>query len=70
VCVLDIHMPGMDGCELARNIRAEVGDAVRLVAVTGVTGGEHDNRIAAAGFDARFAKPADLPALIKVVGTA
>jgi CheY-like chemotaxis protein len=66
-CVLDIHMPGMNGCELAKVIRAERGDGVRLLALTGVTGGAYDERIAEAGFDARFAKPADLPALLKVV---
>jgi two-component system, sensor histidine kinase len=60
-CVLDIHMPGMSGCDLAKHIRAELGDRVRLLALTGVTGEGYDDRIAAAGFDARFAKPAGLP---------
>src|SRR4051812_32527966 len=63
-CVLDIHMPGLDGCDLARAIRAEFGPTVKLVAVTGVTGGEYDERIRQAGFDARFAKPADPAALL------
>jgi CheY-like chemotaxis protein len=35
-CVLlDILMPGGDGCELSRNLRALYGDDVVLVAVTG-----------------------------------
>jgi two-component system OmpR family response regulator len=58
-CVLDIHMPGLDGCRLARALRAEFDGELRLVAVTGVTGGDYDERMAGAGFDARFAKPAD-----------
>jgi CheY-like chemotaxis protein len=67
VCVLDIHMPGLDGCHLARAIRDEFDGKVRIVAVTGVTGGEYDQRIQEAGFDATFAKPADLPSLLSAM---
>lgn len=63
-CVLDVHMPGMDGCELARRLRAAFGGRLFLVAVTGVTGGEFDRRVDEAGFDLRFAKPADPEVLV------
>lgn len=33
--ILDIDMPGMDGLELAKHLRAEHGDNVVLIAVTG-----------------------------------
>lgn len=52
-------MPGLNGCELAKALRSEFGGEMRLLAVTGVTGGEHDARMMESGFDDRFAKPAD-----------
>jgi signal transduction histidine kinase/CheY-like chemotaxis protein len=60
VGLLDLSMPGLDGYELARRLRAqpEFRD-VLLVAITG-WGQERDRRQAlAAGFDAHLTKPAD-----------
>jgi CheY-like chemotaxis protein len=65
-CVLDISMPGMDGYELARRLREQLG-AVYLVAVTGTYGGEHDQKLTEAGFDLRLIKPADPAALLAVL---
>ena len=58
VYLLDIGLPGMDGHELARRLRAEAaGAGAVLVAVTGY-GGEQARRAAvAAGFDYHFVKP-------------
>jgi PAS domain S-box-containing protein len=62
--VLDIGMPGMDGNEVARAIRAEAHhDGVRLIALTG-WGQEGDReRTRASGFDHHLTKPVDLSAL-------
>ena len=61
--VLDIGMPGMDGYETARRIRASAFSGVLLVALTG-WGQEHDQRRAeAAGFDHHIVKPPDLDRL-------
>jgi signal transduction histidine kinase/CheY-like chemotaxis protein len=62
--VLDIGMPGMDGFEACRRIRASSwGRRARIVALTG-WGQEHDRRGSAeAGFDAHLVKPID-PALL------
>ena len=65
--LLDIDMPGIDGYETCRRIRAAVGRAVRVVALTG-WGQEQDKREAErAGFDAHFTKPADPAALERLL---
>jgi signal transduction histidine kinase/CheY-like chemotaxis protein len=65
VVLLDIGLPGMDGYELARRIRAELDTERKLVlaAVTGYGLPEDRRRSAAAGFDAHLIKPLDLDAL-------
>jgi PAS domain S-box-containing protein len=66
--VLDIGMPGMDGNEVARAIRAEAHhDGVRLIALTG-WGLEGDReRTRASGFDHHLTKPVDLAALQRLL---
>jgi signal transduction histidine kinase len=59
VVLLDIGMPGMDGYETCRRMRATPGPRIGIVAITG-WGQEHDKRLAVeAGFDAHITKPAD-----------
>ena len=64
VVLLDIGLPGMDGLEVARRIRAR-GGAHRplLVAVTGLGRDEDRRRSAEAGFDHHLVKPIDLASL-------
>jgi PAS domain S-box-containing protein len=64
VVLLDIGMPGMDGYEVARCMRAAFpARHTRLVALTG-WGQEEDRRLAReAGFDHHLVKPADLETL-------
>jgi signal transduction histidine kinase/CheY-like chemotaxis protein len=60
VVLCDIGLPGMDGYEVAKAIRAEPDLAdVRLVAVSGYAQPEDRARARRAGFDAHVAKPAD-----------
>jgi CheY-like chemotaxis protein/anti-sigma regulatory factor (Ser/Thr protein kinase) len=59
VVLLDIGMPGMDGYEACRRLRALHGDRFAVVAVSG-WGQESDKQLAQrAGFDAHLTKPAD-----------
>ena len=59
VAVIDIGLPGMDGYELARRIRAEPeGRHVTLIALTGYSLPEDRERSRAAGFDRHLVKPA------------
>ncbi len=58
VCILDITMPGTDGCELARQVRQEQdGEEMLLIALTAL--GDYDSltRMADSGFDLYYAKP-------------
>jgi signal transduction histidine kinase/CheY-like chemotaxis protein len=70
VVFLDLGMPGMDGYETARRIRAQPGARqILLVALTG-WGQERDrSQTAAAGFHHHLVKPAELDALQAVLGS-
>lgn len=55
--VLDVHMPGIDGCELAPRLRAASEPRrVLLVALTGVSDDAARRRTAEAGFDLHLTK--------------
>ena len=64
VVLLDIGMPGMDGYEVARRLRAlPEGNDATLIALTGWGQDEDRARTRAAGFDHHLVKPADIEAL-------
>ncbi len=59
-CLVDLNMPGMDGCEVAREMRAEHdGPPPLLVAVTAKGGPDDYRRTREAGFDAHLVKPVE-----------
>jgi PAS domain S-box-containing protein len=74
VILLDIGMPGMDGYETCRRLRAEpFGRSAFVVAVTGWGQPQDQERALSEGFDAHLTKPADprvLEALLADAGTA
>lgn len=58
VCILDISMPGIDGCELASRLRALPGSERQLfIALTALGDYNALERMAHAGFDMHFQKP-------------
>jgi PAS domain S-box-containing protein len=68
VIILDIGLPGIDGYEAARRIRAQEGERRRtvLIALTG-WGQEDDRRRAyAAGFDQHWVKPVGMEQLKQI----
>ena len=67
VAVLDIGLPGMDGYELARRMRAALGDAIVLVALTGYGAARDGDEAVKAGFDRHLIKPIDVEALLRVL---
>ena len=61
-------MPGMDGYEVARRLRAsQGGPELKLVAQTGWAQEEDRRRTREAGFDAHLAKPVDVTSLQQVL---
>ena len=68
VALIDIGLPGLNGYEVARRVRQQLGRSdVRLVALTGY--GQAMDREAAfqAGFDEHLVKPVDPEALARVL---
>lgn len=64
VCFVDIGLPGMDGFELARNLRANVRTrGCYLVALTGYGQKADRAKALASGFDDHMTKPADIELL-------
>ncbi len=71
VVLLDIGLPGIDGYEVARQLRSRPeSESVLLVALTGYGQEEDVRRSRDAGFDHHFVKPADLAALTAVFESA
>lgn len=67
VALIDIHMPGLNGYEVARQVRQALGAGVLLVAMTG--SGQPGDRLKAseAGFDSHLLKPVELARLQKLL---
>jgi DNA-binding NarL/FixJ family response regulator len=57
--LLDIGLPGINGYDVAREMKVRRGPRVRLAAITGWGQPEDRNLARAAGFDTHFTKPAD-----------
>jgi two-component system CheB/CheR fusion protein len=63
VAILDIAMPGIDGYEIAQQLRDQGSLPLKLIAISGL-GQDCDKTDAlAAGFDAHLTKPANWPKL-------
>jgi signal transduction histidine kinase len=68
VALIDIGLPEMDGYEIARTLRRELGaDKLRLIAMTGY--GQASDRAHAleAGFDAHIVKPASADKIMRAL---
>ena len=69
IALVDVGLPGLDGYEVARRVRAsEGGRTVRLVALTGYGLPEDHRRSHEAGFDTHLVKPVDAARLAAVIG--
>jgi PAS domain S-box-containing protein len=69
--LLDLAMPGMDGYEVRRRLRAlPAGASLLLVAMTGFGNEEDKRRTREAGFDGHLTKPVELDALVSLLNEA
>jgi two-component system CheB/CheR fusion protein len=68
VVLLDLGMPEMDGCDLARQVRrqADCRDTL-VVAITGYADPEHRRISEDAGMDKYLVKPVDFDALREIL---
>ena len=66
VALIDIGLPGIDGCEVARRIRA-IKSGIRLIALTGYGRDEDRKRSRQAGFDAHLVKPVVVQNLLETM---
>ena len=70
--IMDIDLPGIDGLETTRRIRAERGEVIPIVAITSLAMAGDRERILAAGCNGYFEKPLNpltiMDAILKVVG--
>jgi two-component system, sensor histidine kinase len=64
--LLDIGLPGMNGYEVAKRLRAS-GTSTHLVALTGYGQPEDVRRAKEAGFDAHMVKPVDFDRLLETL---
>lgn len=68
LALLDIQMPGMSGWEVAARLRAEHGDAIRIVMVSANAHEFHGSGNGAPSHDAFVSKPVDFETLLTVIG--
>jgi two-component system CheB/CheR fusion protein len=69
--VSDISMPGMDGYELIRRLRATPGYAdTPAIALTGFGRDEDVQRARRAGFTTQLTKPLDFPSFVRLARAA
>jgi signal transduction histidine kinase/ActR/RegA family two-component response regulator len=60
LALIDLGLPGIDGFQVAQEVRRQLGGGVVLVAVSGFGQPEDKRRAMEAGFDEHITKPADV----------
>ena len=70
VILLDLSLPGMDGFEVARRLRASGNHESMLVAVTGYGQEDDRRRTSEAGFHHHLVKPIDFGQLEQILSNA
>lgn len=69
IALVDIGLPGIDGYEVARRVRARDPRRPLLIALTGYGQPEDRKRATEAGFDSLLVKPVDPGALADLLAT-
>jgi CheY-like chemotaxis protein len=69
IALVDIGLPGIDGYEVARRVRARDARRPVLIALTGYGQPEDRRRATEAGFDEMLVKPVDPTTLTELLAT-
>jgi CheY-like chemotaxis protein len=67
VAVVDLGLPVLDGYQVARQLRAALGEAIYLIALSGYAQAKDRERALEAGFNAHLCKPAELDELSRLL---
>jgi signal transduction histidine kinase len=67
LALVDIGLPGIDGFEVARQVRAAIPEPLLLVAISGYSRDQDRVNASEAGFDLHLAKPLQVDALTRLV---
>ncbi|HEX9432044.1 MAG TPA: response regulator [Burkholderiales bacterium] len=59
VVLLDLGLPGLDGFEVARQLRQEYGESIRIIAVSAYASENDRRQSLEAGCELHLVKPAD-----------
>ena len=65
--ILDLQLPGLSGIELAKDLRARLGNSLVVIAVTGSLDPNDQTAAEAAGVDFLMHKPLDVARFRKIV---
>jgi CheY-like chemotaxis protein len=65
VALIDVGLPGLDGFEVGRRLRAALGGTLILVACTAYSDDDTRRRLAEVGFDAHLVKPVEVADLVR-----
>ena len=68
VVLIDIGLPGIDGYEVAKQIRSKLRDRSRLIALSGYGQQKDRQQAFEAGFDEHLLKPVDPERLLAILG--
>jgi CheY-like chemotaxis protein len=68
IALVDIGLPHLDGYQVARRLRSELGSRIFLIACTAYGSPDDRRRALEAGFDLHLRKPVDLDLLAQWLG--
>jgi CheY-like chemotaxis protein len=69
VVIIDLHMPGMNGIELCRELHAQIDDGLRVIGISGHWSNDDKNDFILAGGECCLNKPLEIKQLLSALET-